>query len=112
MSMFNRRNAVIGYLALRALKQARRNAALGYLTAQGVERTRAHRRGRRLFRFASYLALAIVSAGVLAAVAALYWRRRSSTEAALDDGVEVALETIEEAGAEAGETVAESAPAA
>ena len=86
MSMFNRRNAVIGYLALQALKHARRNAGFGYLAAQGVEHTRAHRRGRQLLRLVSYVALGIVSAGVIAALL-FYWRRRSSGAAAVGEDV-------------------------
>lgn len=81
--MFNRRNAVIGYFALQALKRARRNATVGYLAAQSVERTRAHRRGRRALRLALYVGLGAVSVGILAALAG-FWRRRAAatTEAA------------------------------
>ena len=69
MSIVNRRNAVVGYLALRALKRARQNAAVGYLAAQGLERTRARRRNRRALKISLYVLLGIVSLGVLAALA-------------------------------------------
>ena len=93
MKIFTRRNAVVGYLALKALRRSRRNAAVGFLAAQGLERTRARRRGGRALRIALYATLALVSFGILAA--ALRFARRQSS--------------IEEQSFEAGEEPAESA---
>jgi hypothetical protein len=76
MNIMTRRNAVIGYLALQALKRARRNTAVGYIAAQGVERTRARRRTRRALRVPLYVAIGIVSLGILAAVAAHAAKRK------------------------------------
>jgi hypothetical protein len=96
MSIVNRRNAVVGYLALQALKRARRNATVGFLAAQGVERARAHRRGRRALRLALYVALGVVSLGILAALAG-FWRRQASLSGATE------RETLESVGAATGE---------
>jgi flagellar basal body-associated protein FliL len=79
MNIMNRRNAVIGYLALQALKRSRRNAAVGYLAAQGMEHTRARRSSRRALKVSLYVVLGIVSLGVLAAAAGFAAKRRSTT---------------------------------
>jgi hypothetical protein len=88
MNIFTRRNALIGYLALQALKRARRNTAVGYLAVQGLERARPHR-AQRAFKVSLYAALAIVSIGVLAGLA-YFWRRQAS---ATDEGFEQAVDT-------------------
>ncbi len=88
MSIVNRRNAVIGFLALQALKRARRNAAVGYLAAQGMEHTRARRSNRRALKITFYVLLGLVSLGILAALAGLAKSRRSGSappEAAAGD---------------------------
>jgi hypothetical protein len=82
MNIVNRRNAVIGYLALQALKRARRNATVGYLAAQGMEHTRARRRNRRALKVSLYVLLGIVSLGVLAAAAGFAGKRKSRATAA------------------------------
>lgn len=100
MNIFTRRNALVGYLALRALRRARRNAAVGYLAVQGLERARPRRRGRRALKISMYAALGIVSVGLLAGLA--YWRRQVT-----------ATEQATEEAAEAGEAAADAeAPAA
>ena len=81
MNIVNRRNAVIGYLALQALKRSRRNATLGYLAAQGMEHTRARRRNRRALKIAFYVVLGIASLGALAAAGAFAKRSRGGAEA-------------------------------
>ena len=79
MSIVNRRNAVLGYLALKALKRARRNATVGYLAAQGMEHTRARRRNRRAVKVTLYVLLGIASLGVLAAAAGFAAKRKQRT---------------------------------
>jgi hypothetical protein len=76
MSIVNRRNAVLGYLALQALKRARRHATVGYLAAQGMEHTRARRRNRRAAKVTLYVLLGVVSLGVLAAAAGFAAKRK------------------------------------
>ena len=56
MSIYNRRNAAVGYLTLKAMQRA-------------VDRKR--KRGRRGLRIAAYVGLGLVSAGVLAGVLAI-----------------------------------------
>jgi hypothetical protein len=80
MNIMTRRNAVIGYLALQALKRARRNATVGYLAAQGMEHTRARRRNRRALKLALYTMLGIASFGILAAAAGFAKRKKSAAE--------------------------------
>lgn len=112
MNIMNRRNAVIGYLALQALKRSRRNAAVGYLAAQGMEHTRARRSNRRALKLSLYVVLGIVSLGVLAAAAGFAAKRRQgaptllegtaaeapsaedATEAAVDEGAPAEAEPI------------------
>ena len=97
MNIFTRRNALIGYLALRALRRARRNTALGYLAVQGLERARPHRRGRRVVKITVYAALGILSIVLIAGLA--YWRRQSTAGDAIEaaaDAEEPALEESEE----------------
>jgi len=79
MSIVNRRNAVIGYLALQALKRSRRNAAVGYLAAQGMEHARARRSNRRALKLTLYVLAGIVSFGILAAVARSAKRKRAAS---------------------------------
>jgi hypothetical protein len=62
MSIFNKRNALVGYATLEALKYRRKK--------------------RKASKIALYLGLGLVSAGVLAAlVAVLLHKRRNGTEA-------------------------------
>jgi len=63
MKIYTRKNALVGYLVLRARKRA-------------IER-RVRRRRRSGLKVAAYLGLGLVSAGILAAVLAMALKRRS-----------------------------------
>ncbi len=54
----------------------RRNAAVGYITLKAVERKLGRRKRRSGLKMAGYVALGVVSAGILAAVLAVLVRRR------------------------------------
>ena len=113
MKIFTRRNALVGFLALRALRRARRNAAVGYLAAQGLERARPHRRGRRALKISMYAALAIVSVGVLAGLA-YFWRQQAATTEGDEDAVTVGADaetSTEQPSAEDAASAMEPAPA-
>jgi hypothetical protein len=62
MSIYNRRNAAVGYLTLRAAQRAIQNK---------------RRRRRSGLRVATYVGLGIVSAGILAGLLAIALRRRN-----------------------------------
>jgi len=59
MTVYNRRNALVGYMTLKAASRA-------------LERRRRRQRFGRNLKVALFVTLAIVSAGVLAAVAAAF----------------------------------------
>jgi len=61
MSIYNRRNAAVGYLTLKAMQRA-------------IDKKR--KRGRSGLRVATYVGLGLVSAGILAGVLAIMLRRR------------------------------------
>ncbi len=61
MKVYTRRNAVVGYLALKAAKRS------------VAKKRRRHRSGMRA---AAYVGLGLVSAGILAAALAIVLRRR------------------------------------
>ena len=69
----------------------KRNAAVGYLTLKALDRRRSKRSG---FRLGLYIALGLVSVGILAGVAAVAMRRRAGATA---EGTEEDSVTIEEA---------------
>jgi len=71
VTIFNKRNAAVGYLTLKALD--RRNRSVGYLALKALDRRRRRRNGLRL---GLYVALGLVSFGILAAVAAVHLRRK------------------------------------
>ena len=54
----------------------KRNAAVGYLTLKALDRRRRQRSGIRL---GVYIALGIISVGILAGLAAVVMQRRSAT---------------------------------
>jgi hypothetical protein len=60
----------------------RRNAAVGYLTIKALQREVEKRRGRRRsgFKVAAYVGLGLVSAGILAAALAVALKRRQSEQ--------------------------------
>ncbi len=61
MSIYNRRNAAVGYLTLRAVQRAIDNK---------------RRKRRSGFRVAAYVGLGLISAGILAAALAIALKRR------------------------------------
>lgn len=81
MKIYTRRNALVGYLVLRARKR---------------KIQRKVRRRRSGFKVAAYIGLGLVSAGILAAVLAVAIRRRSLEAAALDAGSDDELEIVGE----------------
>ena len=89
MKVFTRRNAVVGFVTIKAAGKA--------LEKRAAKAARTERKRRP--RLPLYLALGIVSFGILAAVAAYAAKRRSSTP----------LEDVEQITAPAPEEVAEAA---
>ena len=61
----------------------KRNAAIGYLTLKALERRRKRRSGAKL---GLYIALGLVSFGILAGVAAVVARRSGTSVADSEDG--------------------------
>jgi hypothetical protein len=93
MDVFNRRNALVGF------------AALKYL-----ERRRQKERNARMLRIALFVTLALVSAGILAAAAAAFMRGRRSEEVQQLQGYAVGDEEPGRAAAQPGATTAEPEP--
>jgi DMSO reductase anchor subunit len=62
MSFYNRRNAAVGYLTLKALQRS-------------IDKRRKRRSGMKV---AAYVGLGLVSAGILAAALAIVLKRRQS----------------------------------
>jgi hypothetical protein len=73
MEVFNRRNAVVGYLALKAAKRK-------------LPRRKKRRNGAKI---ALFVGLGILTAGVLAGVLAVMYRRHGGDEEAILEGLEV-----------------------
>jgi len=67
MSIYNRRNAAVGYVTIKALRHAMKRK-------QRQER-------RRKMKVAAYVGLGLVSAGILAGVLAIALRRRDGDHA-------------------------------
>ena len=92
MKIYTRKNALVGYLVLRARKRAMSKKV---------------RRRRSGLKVAAYVALGLVSAGILAAVLAVAVRRRALEAAGIDvppgDELEIVGEYV---------TAPEPAPAA
>jgi len=80
MSIYNRRNAAVGYVALKAMQRA-------------IDKKRRPRRSG--LRVATYVGLGLVSAGILAGVLAIALRRRNG-DALEDSGFEVENEIVGE----------------
>ena len=78
MSIYNRRNAAVGYVALKAMQRA-------------IDKKRRPRRSG--LRVAAYVGLGLVSAGILAGVLAIALRRRHG-DALEDSGFEVESEIV------------------
>jgi hypothetical protein len=91
MKIYTRRNAAVGYLALKAMQRS-------------IDRKRKRRSGLRIV---AYIGLGLVSAGILAAVLAVAVRRRTLEAAGIDvppgDELEIVGEYV---------TAPEPAPAA
>jgi hypothetical protein len=68
MKIYTRRNAAVGYLALKAMQRS-------------IDRKRKRRSGLRIV---AYIGLGLVSAGILAAVLAVAVRRRTLEAAGID----------------------------
>jgi hypothetical protein len=77
MTVFNRRNALVGYLTLKRLQQKRRR----------------RRSGAKIVLFVS---LGLVSAGLLAAIAGILYRRHGSEDGQSIDGYAVGDDSEEE----------------
>jgi hypothetical protein len=75
MSFYNRRNAAVGYLTLKALQRS-------------IENKRRKRRSG--MKVAAYVGLGLVSAGILAAALAIALKRRQGD---VDDAVEAEIES-------------------
>ena len=86
MTIFNRRNALVGFITLKALERSRK------------------KRQRSTLKLVAFVALGIVSAGILAAVLAVALRRNGKTEAEGQglDVAELSLEAELEAELDAG----------
>ncbi len=63
----------------------KRNAIVGYLTLMAFQRRRWDRR-LRILKLAAFVALALVSAGILAGLLAVAIRRQRADGGALDEG--------------------------
>jgi len=105
MTVYNRRNALVGYMTLKAASRA-------------LERRRRRQRFGRNLKVALFVTLAIVSAGVLAAVAAAFLKAKKAEPQHLE-GYAAAADAEEDAdrgvagaaSAEAGTAIAEPIPA-
>jgi hypothetical protein len=78
MTVFNRRNALVGFLTLKWLQQKRR------------------RRRSGAKRIALFVSLGLVSAGILAAIAGILYRRHGSEEGQSIEGYAVGDDSEEE----------------
>ena len=98
MTVFNRRNALVGYLTLKAASRA------------AARRRRRQRAGRGL-KVALLVVAGIVSAGILAGIAVAFLRRRGDVAELLEDADAAADEAVEEVAAELDAASAEPIPA-
>ncbi len=81
MTVFNRRNALVGFVTLKALERRR------------------NRRGNGL-KIAGFVVLGLVSVGILAGVAAVMLRRRGELEDVVADVDEIVGEYVTNSAAE------------
>ncbi|HET6624719.1 MAG TPA: hypothetical protein VFG70_09315 [Gaiellaceae bacterium] len=93
MNVFNRRNALVGFLTLKALERRRRRQRVG-----------------RGLKIALFVVLAIVSVGVLAGIAAAFLRQRGDVEELLEEADAAAEEAAEDVAAELDAASAEPIP--
>jgi Tfp pilus assembly protein PilN len=80
----------------------KRNAAVGYLTLKALDRRRRQRSGIRL---GVYIALGIISVGILAGLAAVLMQRRSATAEESEGSAAMATESDEASSEIVGEYV-------
>ena len=90
MNVFNRRNAIVGFLTLKA-----------------IERRRRRQRAGRALRIALFVVLGIVSVGILAGIAAAFMRQRGDVEELLEEADAAAEEAAEDVAAELDAAAAE-----
>jgi hypothetical protein len=81
VTIFNKRNALLGFITWKALQQRRK------------------RQQRHTLKIAAFVALGIVSAGILAGILAVALRRNGSSEAEEPDAEEFVDELEAELGA-------------
>lgn len=93
MNVFNRRNALVGFLTLKALERRRRRQRVG-----------------RGLKIALFVVLAVVSVGVLAGIAAAFLRQRGDVEELLEEADAAAEEAAEDVAAELDAASAEPIP--
>ena len=88
----------------------KRNALVGFLTLKAIERRRRRQRVGRGLRIALFVVLAIVSVGVLAGIAAAFLRQRGHVEELLEEADAAAEEAAEDVAAELDAASAEPIP--
>ena len=93
MNVFNRRNALVGFLTLKALERRRRRQRVG-----------------RGLKIALFVVLAIVSVGILAGIAAAFLRQRGELEELLEEADAAAEEAAQDVAAELDAAAAEPIP--
>ena len=93
MTVFNRRNALVGFLTLKARERRRRRQRVG-----------------RALKIALFVVLGIVSIGVLAGIAAAFLRQRGEVEELLEEADAAAEEAAEDVAAELDAASAEPIP--
>ena len=93
MTVFNRRNALVGFLTLKALERRRRRQRVG-----------------RALKIALFVVLGTVSIGVLAGIAAAFLRQRGEVEELLEEADAAAEQAAEDVAAELDAASAEPIP--
>ncbi len=88
----------------------KRNALVGFLTLKAIERRRRRQRVGRGLRIALFVVLAIVSVGVLAGIAAAFLRQRGDVEELREEADAAAEEAAEDVAAELDAASAEPIP--
>ena len=88
----------------------KRNALVGFLTLKAIERKRRRQRVGRGLKVALFVVLAIVSVGVLAGIAAAFLRQRGEVEELLEEADAAAEEAAEDVAAELDAASAEPIP--
>ena len=112
MKVFTKRNAVVGYVTIRAATRALEQKAM---KKKKTQKKRNKKRGSS--KLALYLALGIVSLGILAAVAAFATRRKRGAGAPLEEAeqdlassLDEATQAVDDAAADVANEVSAAAP--